>query len=276
MDLGILKGPLLLFGGPYSNLEATLAMHREADRLGLAPEQVICNGDLVAYCAQPEETIRAVREWGIHVLAGNCETALAQRSGDCGCGFEEGSACALLSDNWYPYTDASVSSESRHWMGELPLAIRFKLGHQEFQVVHGAPGSINRFVFASTPKPEKQVELDNAGTDIIIGGHCGIPFGQPQKRGYWLNTGVIGMPANDGTPDGWYLLIEPGPTATRASWHRLEYDNRKSNRAMTDAELANGYADALLSGLWPSMDILPDQERALRGTPIAISPLALD
>jgi hypothetical protein len=41
-------GPLLVFGGPYSNLEATKAMLAEARRRAIAPGNIVCTGDLVA------------------------------------------------------------------------------------------------------------------------------------------------------------------------------------------------------------------------------------
>ncbi|OOZ37535.1 diadenosine tetraphosphatase [Solemya velesiana gill symbiont] len=276
MDLGQFEEPLLLFGGPYSNLQATQALHMETDRLGIPPERVICNGDIVAYCAQPEETVDFVRDWGIHVVAGNYKTSLAAGSPDCGCGFEAGTACALLSDNWYPFANAAISDENRNWMQGLPHAIRFGLNSFKFHVIHGTPSAINRFVFASTPRQEKQAELETARTDVIIGGHCGIPFGERLGNGYWLNTGVIGMPANDATREGWYLLIAGERHGIRASWHRLGYDNQQAYSAMTEAGMNNGYADALQSGLWPSMDVLPESERTLRGKPISLDDMILE
>ena len=53
LDLGNLDAPVLLFGGPYSNLRATQAMRAEADRLGIPADHVICTGDVVAYAAAP-------------------------------------------------------------------------------------------------------------------------------------------------------------------------------------------------------------------------------
>ena len=65
--------PLLAFGGPYSHLQATEAMLAEARRRGIAPGNIICTGDVVAYAANPEETAQLIRGAGIHVVAGNCE-----------------------------------------------------------------------------------------------------------------------------------------------------------------------------------------------------------
>src|SRR5215831_9738833 len=91
-----LEPPILVFGGPHSNLRALEALRRRADELGIPPANCVCTGDVVAYCAEPEETTQAVRDWGCHVVAGNCEEQLAAAAEDCACGFEEGSECDLL------------------------------------------------------------------------------------------------------------------------------------------------------------------------------------
>ena len=89
------RSPLLVFGGSYSNLRATQAMIAEAARRGIPPERTICTGDVVAYCAEPEETARAIADWGCHAIQGNCEQQLAEAAADCACNFESGSACDL-------------------------------------------------------------------------------------------------------------------------------------------------------------------------------------
>jgi predicted phosphodiesterase len=264
-DLGELDGPTLVFGGPYSNLAATQALRARADRLGIPYRRVICSGDLAAYCAEPEQTVSLVRDWGIPVVMGNCEEALAADAADCGCGFLPGSSCALAAAGWYTYTRRRLSAASRAWMGTLPRAIRFQLAGRSLMVVHGAVSVINRFVFASTPAEEKRRELDLSQADAVIAGHSGLPFGQHLGERLWLNAGVIGMPANDGTPDGWYLLLEPRGGAIRLCWQRLPYPANTSRRRMLAAGLEPGYAEALVSGRWPSLDILPNSERAAGG-----------
>src|SRR5690242_151043 len=74
--------PLLIFGGPYSNLQATEAMLAEARRLGIPAGRTICTGDVVAYGADPCETVDAVRAAGIPVVMGNCDESLGTRSED--------------------------------------------------------------------------------------------------------------------------------------------------------------------------------------------------
>ena len=79
-DLGALSGPVLIFGGPYSNLQATQAVLAWADAHAVPPERMICTGDVVAYCAEPAETVALIRAAGCAVLAGNCERQLARNA----------------------------------------------------------------------------------------------------------------------------------------------------------------------------------------------------
>ena len=274
-NLGVLEGPLLIFGGPYSNLAATRALRDVAVKLAIPPQRIVCTGDTVAYCSEPEETVNLIREWGVHVVLGNCEESLASRAPDCGCGFEAGSTCSALSDQWFRYAEARISEGNRSWMGQLPVSLTFQLGSQRFSCVHGGVESINKFLFASTPDAEKIAELSLLSKDIdgLITGHCGIPFGQMIERRVWLNAGVIGLPANDGTADGWYLVIDPVDNMIKGEWHRLSYPAEQTRQAMLDAGLVNGYADTLISGLWPSEDVLPAEEKKNRGKALEIEPL---
>jgi predicted phosphodiesterase len=277
MDLGHLDGPVLLFGGPYSNLAATRAMRSRAEELGIPAERVICTGDVVAYCAEPVETIALIRDWGIAVVQGNCEESLALEAQDCGCGFEAGTVCSLLSVDWYRFARQRISDDDRAWMKELLESIRFTLQGKTIRVVHGGVAQINRFIFPSTATDMKREELDLAGTEILVGGHSGIPSGARIGERAWLNTGAIGLPANDGSPDGWYLLLSPEKDGEGdglvCRWQRLNYPVAETVTAMQAAGLVSGYMNTLQTGLWPSMDVLPQAEREARGQPIVLDDL---
>ncbi len=112
--------PVLVFGGPYSNLEATQALIDEAKRLGFTPERMICTGDVVAYGADAAKTVALVRDAVRHIIKGNCEESLANDSEDCGCGFPEGSDCSRLSDAWFQHARRQLSDADRLWMAGLP------------------------------------------------------------------------------------------------------------------------------------------------------------
>lgn len=260
-----LEGPVLLFGGPYSNLEATRAVLSAAKRLGIPPERVICTGDVVAYCADPAETVDLVRKAGIHVVMGNCEESLAAGRADCGCGFAPGSSCDRLSAAWFEHADRQLDREARAWMTGLPRRLYLEIAGLRLCVVHGGVTSINRFLFASSAAADKVEELDAANCDGIIAGHCGLPFTQVIGGRLWHNPGAVGLPANDGSPRTWFSVLVPTGDRIRIEHHPLQYDFAAAAGRMRRAGLPKGYAEALITGLWPSCDVLPPNELGRSG-----------
>jgi hypothetical protein len=258
-----------VFGGCYSNLQATQALLAEARRLDVPPDRMICTGDVIAYGADPQATLALIREAGIATVMGNCEQSLAQDAGDCGCGFTPGSACDRLSAAWFSYATNHVDHTDRLWMAALPRRIDLVLARHRIAVVHGAPSRISRFVFASTPDTEVAAELTLIGADGVIGGHCGMPFTRQIGPLLWHNSGAIGMPANDGTPRGWFSLLTPCGDGIEIRHLPLHYDHRDAADSMRAAGLPVDYADTMENGIWPSFDILPATEQAETGQALA-------
>jgi predicted phosphodiesterase len=274
-QLGVLSGPVWLFGGCYSNLQATQALLELARQQQLPPRQLICNGDSVAYCADPQDTVALLRHHQVSVVQGNCEQALAEQAPDCGCGFEAGSSCSQLAESWYRYSQQRIDPESRRWMAQLPSQIRFELNGLKLVVTHGGLSRNNLFLFGSSPRAAFEQELELAQADIVIAGHSGIPFAYRAGTGYWLNTGAIGMPANDGSRDGWYLVLESCGQGLRCRWQRLRYDAELAAERMRAEGLSAGYQQALLSGLWPSNQVLPETERSAQGQRLSLPELLI-
>lgn len=273
-DLGALDGSLLLFGGPYSNLQATRALRAEAKRLGIPPSRVICTGDVVAYCGDPVATVDEILDWGCHVVLGNCEESLGRDGEDCGCGFAPGSACDLLSVKWFAHAQASLSAEQKSWMAALPHPLRFTLNGLRVAAVHGHPDDLSGWVFASTEADRKAMAMDDLDADAVIAGHSGLPFTTTLSDGrLWHNPGVIGMPANDGTPRVWYSILTPTATGLTLDHRPLSYDHAAAQAAMTAAGLPDGYRKALGVGLWPSLDALSPAEAAMTGQALSFAPI---
>jgi len=259
LDLGVLKSDIMLFGGPYSNLQALEALLEVAQDRSIAPSNMICTGDLVAYCANPVEVIERVRDLGIPLVAGNCEIQLAEGAADCGCGFEEGSACDVLSKGWYPYALKLVSPALGNWLGKAASRITFRHCGKRYVVIHGGAGDVSSFIWSTDANAvfEREIALIEAElgkVDVIIAGHSGIGFQRQVGQKLWCNAGVIGMPPNDGNPQSEYCILGVDGTC----FHRLEYDFTRAADAMKVAGLVQGYEKALCSGIWPSQDVLPD------------------
>ncbi len=263
--IGQLEGPVLLFGGVYSNLEALTTLKQIADRQGISPNNIICTGDIPGYCADPEQCLQLIRKWGIHAIAGNVEIQIRDGLEDCGCDFEADSRCDLFAKAWYPYAQKRVSAGSVEWLKTLPEFLEFDFYGKKCLVVHGSFFRTSEFVFRSTPWEVKQRNFDETGADVIIAGHCGLPFNHVAGEKYWLNPGVIGMPANDGTPRVWYMLLHPSEKPLHFTHESFEFDNEETFARMLEEELPIAYAKTLTSGLWDNNDILPEEETTAQG-----------
>ena len=248
----------MAFGGPYSNLHATEALLAEASRLGVSASNAICTGDVVAYCGFPAETVATFREWGCAVVAGNCEEQLAAGAEDCGCGFEEGSVCDALSAEWYAYATTRISAEDRLWMAGIPERAVFTHEGRRWAVIHGGASDVSRFIWPGEVDVMREeiaaLEAEKGPFDGVIVGHCGMAFAEEVDGRFWVNAGVIGMPENDGTRDVSFCVLDNGPDL-----RRLSYDANAAAAAMSGR--ATPYAEALLTGRWPSEDILPIELR---------------
>jgi predicted phosphodiesterase len=244
-----------------------------ADASGFTPDRILCTGDVAAYCADPQACADLLREAGVHVVKGNCEEAFGSRADDCGCGFDEGSTCDQLSARWFAYAEEQLDDTACAWMASRPDAITFTMAGRRFRAVHASATSNNQFVFASTPESEKRRQLDIAEADAILCGHSGLPFTQRIGDCVWHNAGVIGMPANDGTPRTWFSVLTPGADGIRFSHQALRYDHHTAARRMANRGLPAEYSSCLVSGLWDNCDILPEAETLAQGMPIVPSSL---
>jgi len=262
--IGNLSGKVLLFGGVYSNLQALEKMKHIAESENILPENCICTGDIVGYCAQPEETVKLFQQWGAQSIAGNVELQLRTGAADCGCDFRKGSRCDGFSQLWYPYAQSQLSENTLDFMATLPHHLQFEYAHKRVMVVHGSYFNTSDFIFKSTPWETKQSNFDEIQCDVIIGGHCGLPFSDSNNDLLWLNPGVIGMPANDGSPKVWYAILEDADDTLTFTHQHFDYDHTLASQLMHQANLPEAYAKTLLTGIWDNTEILPAAEKAIQ------------
>jgi predicted phosphodiesterase len=261
--LGELKGKVLVFGGVYSNLQALESIKNLAFADGISPENIICTGDIVAYCAQPKECIKLIRDWGIHCIAGNVELNLVNDIDDCGCNFEDGSRCDVFSRQWYPYLKSQVNQDDIDWLATIPEFLSFAYADKKIACLHGSYFDTSEFIFKSTDWSAKQKNFDALNADVILAGHCGLPFSHINEDKIWINAGVIGMPANDGTPGVWYAILNDSK-GFNFEIKALEYDFEKAADLMNDKPLPQTYQKTLKTGIWDNCEILPEVETGLQ------------
>ncbi|TKB96688.1 metallophosphoesterase family protein [Pedobacter cryophilus] len=266
--LSPLKGKILVFGGVYSNLQALEAIQNLALAEGIAPENIICTGDIVAYCAQPKACLELIKNWKINTIAGNVELNLCEGDNDCGCNFSEGSRCDTFARQWYPYLQQELNQEDLDWMATLPEFLFFEYSGKKVSVLHGSFFNTSEFIFKSIPWNIKHKNFEALKADVILAGHCGIPFADENNGKLWLNAGVIGMPANDGTPKVWYALLNDTNGTFTYEIRSLNYDFETAAVLMKNKPLPQTYAETLKTGIWDNCEILPEIEASLQGKTI--------
>lgn len=262
-SLGTLTGPVIAYGGALGNLTALGALLRDVSRLGLPGGRVICTGDITGTCAQPAECIAATRAYGHQVIAGNIERQLASGAGESGAGYPPGSLSIRLAVPGWLHTDRQVDRSARDWMEDLPDALVFAHEGRRWAVVHGGLTNPARFIWPSSPEEVFRHEINAieaaAGpVDGVIAGHSGLAFERMIGGVRWLNAGMIGMPPNDGRRGGRYVRLD----ADGARILRLDYDPTQAFAAMVSAGLARGWDLTLMTGRWPTEDILPPEMKS--------------
>lgn len=271
IKVNISNNQLLLFGGVYSNLQALEALYDWAIQNDFHADQIICTGDVVGYCAQPQECADFIEKWGVHCIAGNVEIQLRNGDEDCGCNFNDDSSCDLNSRNWYPFAKKNINDNALNWMNSLPLNLILEFGGAKWGVVHGSAEETAKFVYKSSSWNEKSPSYNSLDVDHILAGHCGIPFVDLNDNHIWLNSGALGMPANDGTQRVWFSVITHEDAQFKTDFHSLEYDFKLTRSKMREGNLPSAYIETLETGFWDSTDVLNPEEIRLTGKRIELA-----
>ena len=270
LDLGAISGKVLVFGGVYSNLQALESVYNFALEQNYRTENIICTGDIMGYCAQPEECLQVIKNWGIHSIAGNVEMQVRNNEMDCGCNFSSGGRCDIFSRNWYQYILDNISDDNKRWLHTLPDFIKFNYRNNKVAIIHGSWQNTSEFIFKSTHSEVKQKSFEMANSNVIIAGHSGIPFDDKYNTNLWINAGVIGMPANDGTSRVWFLTLDDSDQEESFyKFRNLSYDYQKAADLIKVNSLPVSYAETLKTGIWDNCEILPELETRQQGKPIS-------
>ncbi|MDD0852171.1 metallophosphoesterase family protein [Halobacteriovorax sp. GB3] len=261
---------LIFFGGVYSNAEAFKAFLELMDNEEVSMDRLFHSGDLLAYCSSPKEVIQLIKERDINSILGNVEQQIVQEKSDCGCNFNEGSLCDTLSNQWYQFAKNQIDKKDKEYLSTFSDLIKIRYHQSNILLCHGSPNQISKYLFnSSRPEEfEKTIDQSLSDIDIIISGHSGIPFCRFINEKLWINTGALGMPANDGTNRTWFVELNQEGTTIHYQLRSLIYDFEKEAELMRQNQLPEQYAKALETGLWPSLDILPEKEKDQTAIPI--------
>ncbi len=221
-------------GGPYANPYALAAFITDAWARGC--ERLFCLGDLGGLGAEMDSLWPLLLDGQIECIAGNYDVALARGDADCGCGYRDrrdNEFAQLI----YDHTRAHTSPEFTAWMGTLPTERRVRIEGCELHLVHGSTLALNDFWWESLPDEEHQARAALSGADVILCTHSGLPWQRRIGDTLAVNVGVLGKPANDGTRNVWYAVLDIEDGNARAELVALDYDWQAQAASMTAAGL---------------------------------------
>ena len=178
----------------HSNLPALKVVLERIDEL--APELILCAGDLVGYNPYPNEVVWEIKRRNISCIRGNHDRAVIL---DDYTYFNRYAAMAAM------WTREKLSKENILYLASLKDSIHLEYENFKIAVHHGAPFDEDYYIYPDMAT-EKLLGYDNA--DILILGHTHVPFVKIFHSGVILNPGSVGQP-RDGDPRASYLLMDP-------------------------------------------------------------------
>lgn len=253
---------LAFLGGIYSNYHALVAALEDIAKRDVDATYFL--GDLGAFGPHPDRVPELLRARGIRGIQGNYEESLSTDAADCHCGYTDprDNHFAQIS---YDYTFANTSDAQKEWMGTLPREIRFVAGGKRFLLVHGSPRKINEFLWRSTsPAPFLERLCSDHEADVIVCTHTGLQWHRELSGGrHVVNAGVLGRPANDGSTNVWYTIVEAGAERFDVEFVPVHYDHVALAEEMRRERLPEEFVETILTGWWTTcLEILPAKERA--------------
>ena len=242
---------LAVIADVHSNLPALRAVLDEIEEL--APDRVVCLGDLVGYNAQPSECIEEVLARCDIVVAGNHDVEATSTRSAAGT-----NAAARHAIDW---TRAQLTAAERQELERLPVISV----EPEFVAVHGSYLSDAHFRgYVTSTMLDENLEVVRRRSEwpkLALCGHTHVPMcGYSTPDGVteaklhapveWersscvlVNPGAVGQP-RDGDPRAAFAMVNV--EERRVEVHRVAYDIAQTVAASRDA----GLPDSLAMRLW--------------------------
>lgn len=214
-------------------------------------------GDLVGYAPWPNEVVALLRERSIPGVAGNYDSTTATDYKHCGCTYEDPRQ-EELSHQSYGWTRATVSEETKRWLGSLPFRIDIRPlgGHTSgprLILVHG--NAVLNTVYWTEDRSDKfclqmAQQLGAREGDLIAFGHTHKPWQRTIEGIHFVNTGSVGRP-KDGDWRAGYVVAAMDGESVDVEFVRVEYDLDRAAAAVRESELPDDFAEYLEMGGMP-------------------------
>jgi diadenosine tetraphosphatase ApaH/serine/threonine PP2A family protein phosphatase len=231
----------------HGNLEALKAVLEAID--ALAPDGIICLGDVVGYGANPNEVVEIVRERADATVMGNHDKAAVDP-------VEEVyfNSWAVQAIRW---TRGELTEENLEVLWSLPLESFL----DDVRLVHASPAEPDKWRYVLSPQAAAR-EFATFDESFCFIGHSHVPMivlrtevgaselldgevALPAGARVLINVGSVGQPRN-GDPRACFAMLDLDDRSVRLE--RVPYDLHTARAKIIEAGLPRFLGDRLLLG----------------------------
>lgn len=216
----------------HSNIHALEVVLEEIERY--SPDTIMCLGDVVGYCAHPNECCRRVRRVSSYCIAGNHDRAAITRD--------------VLPMNPYAaaaalWTADELDEESRAYVSSLPASVSFDDGDGcAICGFHGSDADPNEYVYEELADEDI---LARCAADAVFLGHTHVPYKRVFAGGIVGNPGAVGQP-RDSDHRASFAVFDSRSLAFDIV--RVDYDMRLASESIINVGLPMVLASRLAVG----------------------------
>jgi putative phosphoesterase len=235
---------IAVFGDIHGNIEALKAAYDAA--LALKPDKIYHLGDLGGYAPFVNEVVEFLVKHGIEGVQGNYDDAVANDREHCGCKAEE-PLQEEMAHRSFVWTKAHVSPESKTYMKNLPIDIKFTAEGKKVWLFHATPKKNNLYWYEDRPEKFFQEMAEKGDADIMIYGHIHKPYRKDINGKIFINAGSVGKP-KDGDLRACIAIVEITKTRVQTEFIRTPYNVETVAAAISASGLPDYFAEKLRKG----------------------------
>jgi predicted phosphodiesterase len=242
----------LILSDIHANWHALRAVLEDANN---AYDRVVCCGDLVGYCADPNRVVDWARENVHSIVRGNHDKACAGLDD-----LEWFNPIARASSEW---TTQNLTSANLSYLRDIPKG---PLSVNGYSILHGSPADEDEYLIAAHEVAQVGQLLETnvsffghthiqGGFLLVRQGILRIPKTPPHHTSqtlefendvrYLINPGSVGQP-RDGDPRAAYILYDG--SERMLTYRRVPYDVEGAKSRIRDEKLPDILANRLSAG----------------------------
>ena len=218
----------------HSNLHALDAVLEDMDRQGV--DTIMCTGDIVGYCALPDEVVGRLMKRGVSCVKGNHDHAATGGRMD---GFNSYAQAGVV------FSRDALTEPRIAFLRQLPESRKERFGDIVVSLYHGSPADpLYEYVFPDELADREKEFSQIDASPVVVLGHTHVPTVYRGTQTY-VNPGSVGQP-RDRDPRASYAILETQGIDVQI--RRVPYDVEGAAEAIVSKGLPRYLAERLFYG----------------------------